>query len=460
MSAAGQQNGVRRYGRYWPGAGRRHHRGCAASWHSQTDRRTMAWRRASPCFAGLRRCAQPPDWPDTLSMGMSRRPRAGDRREGASIVRVGTAIFGERARTAPTSTYGLMRAAAPGPAFIAGTSSAGQHGHRPHRLACSARFAVAGASRSSNSANGAAYARIFGVRLRSFGDAALATCWFSRVKPQQMKTALAPIARHSANRLVLSIAAGCAGPPQALAGPGASHARLVRHAQHPALIGAGVTRLYADPRWTPPATSRQAASWARSAASYWAVHQKRQMDAVTDLGDGPACVFHFIRCSIRAQPLRLGEPARPPAIDTVLDAAAGGGLGRRPRRAAPGHLQGGTTGLRSPAWRQPAGTTNSSPPVQAAEARGRELGAELGKDAEPVTRQHPAAGDRRRRPAFSLCCSRSLFMQWQRVSLPQPARPVRGQHHRLDRVRPPVHPRAVRTGRWRACCPPLVPGTA
>ena len=234
-----------------------------------------------------------------------------------------------------------------------------------------------------------ALAQRFGVRaVESFDDAALACdVLVLAVKPQQMKAALAPIAGRLCGQLVISIAAGLrlADLGRWLGAPGAPHARLVRCMPNtPALIGAGVTGLYADP--SVDAAGRETAGRILGAvgSTVWA-DDEAQMDAVTAIsGSGPAYVFHFIEALESAgRSLGFDEAgARRLAIDTVLGAAklAAGS------EDAPAVLRqkvtskGGTTeaalaSLAAAGWHDELVAA-----VQAAEARGRELGAELGKD--------------------------------------------------------------------------------
>ena len=234
-----------------------------------------------------------------------------------------------------------------------------------------------------------ALAQRFGVRaVESFDDAALACdVLVLAVKPQQMKAALAPIAGRLGGQLVLSIAAGLrlADLGRWLGAPGAPHARLVRCMPNtPALIGAGVTGLYADP--SVDAAGREAAGRILGAVGsiVWA-DTEAQMDAVTAIsGSGPAYVFHFIEALESAgRSLGFDEAgARRLAIDTVLGAArlAAGS------EDAPAVLRqkvtskGGTTeaalaSLAASGWHDALVAA-----VEAAETRGRELGEQLGKD--------------------------------------------------------------------------------
>ena len=111
----------------------------------------------------------------------------------------------------------------------------------------------------------------FGVRAVASFDAAALACdvLVLAVKPQQMKAALAPLAGQLAGQLVISIAAGLrlADLGRWLGATGAPHTRLVRCMPNtPALIGAGVTGLYADP--SVDAAGRAAAERILAAVGY------------------------------------------------------------------------------------------------------------------------------------------------------------------------------------------------
>ena len=229
----------------------------------------------------------------------------------------------------------------------------------------------------------------FGVRAVAGFDAVALGCdvLVLAVKPQQMKAALAPLAGQLAGQLVISIAAGLrlADLGRWLGAPGAPHSRLVRCMPNtPALIGAGVTGLYADP--SVDAAGRAAAERILAAvgSTVWA-ETEAQMDAVTAIsGSGPAYVFHFIE-ALEAAGRSLGfdeAGARRLAIDTVLGAAR---LAAR-SEDSPAVLRqnvtsrGGTTeaalaSLAASGWHDELVAA-----VKAAEARGRALGEELGKD--------------------------------------------------------------------------------
>ncbi len=234
-----------------------------------------------------------------------------------------------------------------------------------------------------------ALAQRFGVRaVESFDDAALACdVLVLAVKPQQMKAALAPIAGRLCGQLVISIAAGLrlADLGRWLGAPGAPHARLVRCMPNtPALIGAGVTGLYADP--SVDAAGRETAGRILGAvgSTVWA-DDEAQMDAVTAIsGSGPAYVFHFIEALESAgRSLGFDEAgARRLAIDTVLGAAKlaansadAPAVLRQKVTSKGGTTEAALASLAAAGWHDELVAA-----VQAAEARGRELGAELGKD--------------------------------------------------------------------------------
>ncbi|PKO51169.1 MAG: pyrroline-5-carboxylate reductase, partial [Betaproteobacteria bacterium HGW-Betaproteobacteria-21] len=101
-------------------------------------------------------------------------------------------------------------------------------------------------------ANRAQLSDRFGVRATAAADAQALACdvLVLAVKPQQMKAALAPLAGRLAGQLVISIAAGLrlADLGRWLGADGQPYTRMVRCMPNtPALIGAGVTGLFADP---------------------------------------------------------------------------------------------------------------------------------------------------------------------------------------------------------------------
>lgn len=229
----------------------------------------------------------------------------------------------------------------------------------------------------------------FGVRTAEAVDEAALACdvLVLAVKPQQMKAAVAPLAGRLGSQLIVSIAAGLrlADIGRWLGTAGKPYVRLVRCMPNtPALIGAGVTGLFAEA--AVDAAGREAAEQVLAAvgSTVW-VTDEAKIDAVTAVsGSGPAYVFHFIE-ALEAAGRALGfdeATARKLAIDTTLGAArlASGS------DEAPAVLRervtskGGTTAA---ALASLAGSGWHDALVQAvaaAEARGRELGDELGRD--------------------------------------------------------------------------------
>lgn len=235
----------------------------------------------------------------------------------------------------------------------------------------------------------AALVQRFGVRAIEAADDAAIACevLVLAVKPQQMKAALAPFAGRLQQQLVISIAAGLRVDALGrwLGSPGAPHTRLVRCMPNtPALIGAGVTGLYAHP--AVDAAGRDAAERILAAvgSTVWA-GSEAQMDAVTAIsGSGPAYVFHFIE-ALEAAGRSLGfdeADARRLAIDTALGAAKlaassedSPALLRQKVTSKGGTTEAALASLAAAGWHDALIEA-----VRAAEARSRALGDELGKD--------------------------------------------------------------------------------
>ncbi len=142
------------------------------------------------------------------------------------------------------------------------------------------------------------------------------------VKPQQMRAACAPLLGHLDQQLLISIAAGLrlADLSRWLGGYG----KLIRVMPNtPALIGAGVTGLFALPGVSED-EKRQAEQVMQAVGSTVWVDDESRMDAVTAIsGSGPAYVFLFIEALQQAAG-ELGftpQAARQLALDTVLGSA-------------------------------------------------------------------------------------------------------------------------------------------
>ena len=148
--------------------------------------------------------------------------------------------------------------------------------------------------------------------------------WLMAVKPQVMREVCASLAGHAATQqpVVVSIAAGITAA-QLQRWLGGNQAVVRAMPNTPALLGAGVTGLYANERVT--ATQRAQADQVLASAgrTVW-MDQEAQMDAVTAVsGSGPAYVF-LLAEAMEAAALQQGlsaEAARTLVLDTVLGAA-------------------------------------------------------------------------------------------------------------------------------------------
>ena len=224
----------------------------------------------------------------------------------------------------------------------------------------------------------------FGVRTaEALNDEALACdVLLLAVKPQQMREALAPAAGKLSKQLIISIAAGL--PMEALGRWLGGHSRIVRTMPNtPALIGAGTTGLFADPSVSAAERDTAAAILGAVGSVAW-LPAESDMDAVTAVsGSGPAYVFYFVEALIEGG-VALGltpETARQLALDTVLGAAklAAGS------DEAPSTLRervsskGGTTAAALEQFEARDFKAIVAEALAAAQARGREMGAELGR---------------------------------------------------------------------------------
>jgi len=140
----------------------------------------------------------------------------------------------------------------------------------------------------------AALASSFGVP--TFASAAEAVegaaTWVFAVKPQVMRAVCTDLAAtaQQARPLVVSIAAGITSA-QIQRWLGAEFAVVRAMPNTPALLGAGVTGLYANPRVDDDGRARAARLLASAGATVW-IDDESLMDAVTGTsGSGPAYVF-------------------------------------------------------------------------------------------------------------------------------------------------------------------------
>ncbi|KRD72766.1 pyrroline-5-carboxylate reductase [Lysobacter sp. Root983] len=168
--------------------------------------------------------------------------------------------------------------------------------------------------------------RDFGVP--SYANAAEAATgavvWLLAVKPQVMRSvcaALAPLAQ-SQRPLVISIAAGItAGQLDLWLGGGQAVVRAMPNT--PALLGAGITGLYANAATAEPQRARAAALLDAVGPTVW-IAEEALMDAVTAVsGSGPAYVF-LLAEAMQAAGVAQGlapEAARALVNQTLLGAA-------------------------------------------------------------------------------------------------------------------------------------------
>jgi pyrroline-5-carboxylate reductase len=143
------------------------------------------------------------------------------------------------------------------------------------------------------------------------------------VKPQNMSDAAAQLGATLAERrrLVISVAAGTRlADLAAWLGPNAALVRTMPN--RPALIGAGVTALYAGPGVGPDERRTAESIMGACGNTVW-VDAEEQMDTVTAVsGSGPA-YFFLLAEALEASAIRLGLPpatARTLAIETARGA--------------------------------------------------------------------------------------------------------------------------------------------
>ncbi len=224
----------------------------------------------------------------------------------------------------------------------------------------------------------------FGIACRPAADAATleSDVLVLSVKPQQMREALAPIAGKLTRQLVISIAAGMrlADISRWLGG----YSKLVRTMPNtPALIGAGITGLYADPSIDSEARRQAELILGAVGKTLW-IADEALMDAVTAVSaSGPAYVFYFIE-ALRDAARTLGfsgEQARLLAIETVVGAAALAADSAEDVAVLRQRVtsKGGTTEAALNSLNADDFKAAILRAVRAADARGRELGELLGK---------------------------------------------------------------------------------
>jgi len=151
----------------------------------------------------------------------------------------------------------------------------------------------------------------------------------------------------------------------------------------PALIGAGVTALYALPEVSAEDRAKAESILAAVGEAVW-VAEERLLDPVTAVsGSGPAYVFWFIE-QLASSGEKLGLPAdisRTLALQTVLGAAKlAASSGESPATLRKNVTsRGGTTEAALKVFDEEKLAERFTRALEAASRRGEELGKELGK---------------------------------------------------------------------------------
>ncbi|QCW25334.1 pyrroline-5-carboxylate reductase [Lysobacter enzymogenes] len=169
-----------------------------------------------------------------------------------------------------------------------------------------------------------ALARDFGVPVFERGEDAVegAQVWLLAVKPQVMREVCGSLAAQARAQapLAISIAAGItAGQLDRWLGGGAAVVRAMPNT--PALLGAGITGLYANDAARP--RFDQAAELLSAVGPTVRIDDETQMDAVTAVsGSGPAYVFLLAEAMQQAGEAQgLDSDARALVVQTLLGAA-------------------------------------------------------------------------------------------------------------------------------------------
>lgn len=224
-----------------------------------------------------------------------------------------------------------------------------------------------------------------GVRASTSPDAATgeADTLVVAVKPQDLKAALSALPANLRGKLVISIAAGVR--IETLSRWLGGHRKLVRCMPNmPALIGAGISGLYAHPEVSAEERKRAETILAAVGEVVW-LDDETLLDAVTAVsGSGPAYVFWFIE-QLAASAEKAGiekGAAQQLAIHTVLGAAKLAAASDDSPATLRKNVtsQGGTTQAALKVFDEEKLAERFARAVLAASRRGGELGDELGKD--------------------------------------------------------------------------------
>ena len=180
------------------------------------------------------------------------------------------------------------------------------------------------------------------------------------VKPQVLQAVLADLTELGCNQLIVSIAAGV--PISSLQSWTRPDQAIVRCMPNtPALLGAGITALFANEQATDDQRALAEAVLAAAGKTLW-VQAEALLDAVTAVsGSGPAYFFYLMEAMIEAG-VALGLDERT-AKTLTIETAYGAALMAREGTAPPARLRANVT--------SPGGTTERALSIlEAADSRG------------------------------------------------------------------------------------------
>ncbi|MDW5442523.1 pyrroline-5-carboxylate reductase [Polaromonas sp. SM01] len=222
----------------------------------------------------------------------------------------------------------------------------------------------------------------FGIAAQAAPGAALASAglvvW--AVKPQTFQEAAQQAGPHTGQALHLSVAAGIRSDSIAR---WLGSERIVRAMPNtPALIGQGMTALFARPAVTDQQRQAVEAVIATTGQHLW-LTEEQQLDAVTALsGSGPAYVFYFIEAMVAAG-VQMGltpAQAHTLAVSTFVGASALAAASEDPPEVLRARVtsKGGTTYAALTAMEQAGLQQQFMRAIEAARQRAVELGDEFG----------------------------------------------------------------------------------
>ena len=203
------------------------------------------------------------------------------------------------------------------------------------------------------------------------------------VKPQTFKEAAAQARAHTAQALHLSVAAGIRSDSIA---QWLGTERIVRTMPNtPALVGKGMSALYARPAVSAAERAQVEAILATTGDFLW-VESEKQLDAVTAIsGSGPAYVFYFLEAMARAGAAMGLSPAQAHrlAVGTFVGASELARRSDEPPEVLRQRVtsKGGTTYAAIQSMEADQVAQHFERALHAAERRAQELGNEFGSAA-------------------------------------------------------------------------------